>query len=80
MAANAPLDRFPHTYGLLAIIWRQNNPNESPFEASVVDANLLNKATSFLKHEQGEELKTLLKDSFGCPDDVGSLLFLSGIL
>jgi hypothetical protein len=55
---------------LLATIWRENKPSEPPFEASDNDSSLLSKATDHLKHEQGEELKALLKESFGSPDDV----------
>lgn len=69
-----PPEKFPHTRGLLAAIWRDNKPGEALLEAGPgtdsVDANLLTKATLCLEHEQGEELKVLLKESFGSPDDV----------
>ena len=74
MAANAPLDKLQHTRGLLASIWKENKPSEDPFESSDIDTSLLKKATTYLRLEQGEELKTLLKKSFGSPDDVNPIL------
>lgn len=70
MAANAPLDKLSHTRGFLATIWRENKPSEIPFEQFDPESTLLRKATTYLKLEQGEELKLLLKESFGTPDDV----------
>lgn len=80
MTANAPLEKFPHTRGLLSCIWRENNGLDSSEDATDCqwDPRLLTKATYYLQHEQGEELKALLKESFGSPNDVGhDLIFVS---
>jgi len=73
MASNATVDKIPHTRTLLAAIWRDYKQYAPSFEGSDLDPALANKATHYLQHEQGEDLKALLRDSFGCPDDNDTL-------
>ena len=74
-------EKLAHTKALLTSIYRENKPEQvaalgdsvEPHGSDVVDTALVNRVVQYLVHEQEDELKKLLKESFGSPDDVGNL-------
>lgn len=85
-SGDTTVEKLPHTRALLASIWRENKPEDAstflesepnsdgPGATDVIDASLLNQAVLYLAHEQEDELKNLLKESFGSPDDASYIL------
>jgi hypothetical protein len=66
--------KFPHTRAQLSAIARQNKPLDSydsdadGDEYSRVSSALVSKVVSLLDNEQEDELKTLLKGTYGMDD------------
>lgn len=61
-----PTEKLAHTKSLLTAIYGENRPDT----LDSVDSALLTRAVQHLAAEQEDELRELLKSSFGSPDDV----------
>jgi hypothetical protein len=75
----APNYKFPHTRAQLSAIARQHKPLESydadndGDEYGRISSSLVSKVVTLLDEEQEDELKTLLKDTYGMDDEAVSI-------
>ncbi|GLB43441.1 putative DUF1771 [Lyophyllum shimeji] len=74
-ADSSPMPKFPHTRALLSVIARQHKPLENydsdadADEFNRVSPALVNRVAALLADEQEDELKTLLRTTYGMDDE-----------
>ena len=77
--ASISSDKLSHTKALLIAIYKENRPKDAAKSEScgsdIIDPVLLTRAINCLSVEQEDELKSILKQSFGSPDDVSFISY-----